>query len=116
MEEFFGTGWYLICEDRFDLYAINDAIFTEILYYAQTHPFGLIALDTDLQEHLDSRMNCIRTCMGWITQVGESFIKWLDSAPTGQPLPHVMLTCEQRQAIHNDVFKVPDFLGKMYRA
>ena len=84
LEEFFGTMWYLMCEDTFELYAIYDAIFTEIPYFAQLQPFDLIALDTDLQEHLDSRMNCIRTHMEWITQVGDSFTKLLDSAPTGQ--------------------------------
>ena len=72
LEEFFGTTWYLICEDRLELYAIYATIFTEIPYYAQTHPFDLIALDTNLQEHLYSRMNHIRTHMEWITQVGES--------------------------------------------
>ena len=102
MEEFFGTTWYLICEDTFELYAIYDAIFTEIPYFAQLQLFDLVALDTDLQEHLDSRMNHIRTHMEWITQVGDSFMKWLDSALTGQSPPHSMLTHEQRQQIHND--------------
>ena len=49
-------------------------------------------------------------------QAEESFTNWLDIAPTGQPLPHVMLTHEQRQAIHNDFVKTTDFLGTMYRA
>ena len=83
---------YLIHEYTFELYAIYDTIFTEIPYYAQTHQFDVIALDTNLQEDLDSRMNCIRTHMEWITQVGESFTKWLDSATTSQPLPCAMLT------------------------
>ena len=43
--------WYLICKDTFELYAIYDAIFTEIPYFAQLQPFDLVALDTDLQEH-----------------------------------------------------------------
>ena len=116
MEEFFGTRWYLICKDTFELYTIYDAIFTEIPYFSQTYPFDLIALDTDLQEHLDSRMNHILTCMKWITQVGESFIKWLDSVPTVQPLPCVMLIHDWRQAILNDFVKATDFLGTMYRA
>ena len=89
LEEFFHEA---IHEDTFELYAIYDTIFTDILYYAQTHPFDLITLDTNLQEHLNSRMNCIRTHVKCITQVGESFTKWLDSAPTSQPLPHAMLT------------------------
>ena len=43
--------WYLIHEDTFKLYAIYDAIFTEIPYFPQLQPFDLVALDTDLQEH-----------------------------------------------------------------
>ena len=116
LEEFFGTMWYLIHEDTFELYAIYDAIFTEITYFAQLQTFDLVPLDTNLQEHLDSRMNHIRMHMEWIAQVGDSFIKWFDSAPTGQPLPCSMLTLEQRQKIHNDFVKVTDFLGTTYRA
>ena len=89
-EEFFGTTWYLIHEDTFELYAI----FTEIPYFAQLQPFDLVALDTNLQGHLDSRMNHIRTHMEWIAQVGDSFMKWLGSTPTGQPPPYSMLTHE----------------------
>ena len=59
--EFFGTRWYLICEHTFELYAIYDAIFTDIPYFAQSQLFDFVALDTNLQGHLDSRMNCIRT-------------------------------------------------------
>ena len=116
LEEFFGTTWYLIHEDMFELYAIYDTIFIEIPYFAQLQPFDLVVLDTDLQEHLDSRMNHIRTHMEWITQVGDSFTKCLDSAPTCQLLPHSMLTLEQRQEIHKDFVKVTDFLGMTYRA
>ena len=61
-------------------------------------------------------MNHIRTHMEWITQVGHSFTKWLDSAPTGQSPPHSMLTHGQRQQIHNDFIMVTDFLGTTYRA
>ena len=43
-------------------------------------------------------------------------MKWLDSAPTGQPPPHSMVTCEHRKWIHNDFVKVTDFLGTTYRA
>ena len=115
MEEFFGTKWYQICEDTFELYAIYDTIFTEIPYFVQLQLFDLVALDTDLQEHLDRKMNCITTHMEWIAQVGDSFTKWLDSAPTGQPLSHSMLTLEQRQQIHSDFVKVTDILGTTYR-
>ena len=36
LEELFGPRWYLICEDTFELYAIHDTIFAEILYFAET--------------------------------------------------------------------------------
>ena len=51
LEEFFDTMWYLICKVTFKLYAIYDAIFTEIPYFAQLQLFDLVALDTDLEEH-----------------------------------------------------------------
>ena len=54
--------------------------------------------------------------MEWIAQIEDSFTEWVDSAPTGQPLPYSMLTLEQRQMIHNDFVKVTDFLGTTYRA
>ena len=114
LEEFFGTMWYLIRKDTFELYTIYDAIFTEIPYFAQLQPFDLVALDTNLQEHLDSRMNCIRMHIDWIAQVGDSFRKWLESAPNGQPFPCSILTHEQRQKIHEDFIKVTDFLGTTY--
>ena len=52
--------WYLICNDTYGLYAICDTIFKEIPYFAQLQPFDLVALDTKLQEHQDSRINNIR--------------------------------------------------------
>ena len=98
------------------MYAIYDTIFTEIPYFAQLQPFDLVALDTNLQEHRDSRINHVRMHMGWIAQVADSFTKWWESAPTNQPFPHTMLTCEQRQLIHEDFIKATDFLGTTYRA
>ena len=56
LEEFFDTTWYLIHEDTYELYAIYNDIFTEIPYFAQMQPFDLVALDTNLQEHRDSRI------------------------------------------------------------
>ena len=41
--EFFGTQWYLIHEDTFELSAIYGAIFTEIPYFTQSQPFDLVA-------------------------------------------------------------------------
>ena len=65
-EEFFGTMWYLISKDMFELYAIYDAIFAEIPFFVQLQLFDLVALDSDLQEHQDSRVNYVRMHMGWI--------------------------------------------------
>ena len=108
--------WYLIHDDTYELYAIYDTIFTEIPYFAQLQPFDLVALDTDLQEHRDTRINHVRMHMGWIAQVADSFTKWWESAPTNQPFPHTMLTHEQRQLIHEDFIRATDFLGTTYRA
>ena len=116
MEEFFGITWYLIYENTFKLYAIYDTIFTEIPYFAQLQMFDLVALDTDLQEHRDSRVNHVRMHMGWIAQVADSFTKWWESAPTSHPFPHTMLTHEQRQLIQEDFVEATDFLGTTYRA
>ena len=38
----------------YGLYTIYDTIFTEIHYFAQLQLFGLVALDTDLEEQRDS--------------------------------------------------------------
>ena len=116
LEEFFDTTWYLICKGTYELYAIYDTIFTEIPYFAQLQPFYLVALDTNLQQHRDSRINHVRMHMGWIAEVADSFMKWWESAPTNQPFPCTMLTHEQRQLIHEDFIKSTDFLGTTYRA
>ena len=108
--------WYLIHDDTYKLYAIYDTIFTEIPYFAQLQPFDLVALDPTLQEHRDSRINHVRIHTGWIAQVADSFMKWWESALTNQPFPHTLLTCEQRQLIHEDFVKATDFLGTSCRA
>ena len=54
--------------------------------------------------------------MAWIAQVTDSFTKWWESAPINQPFPCTILTCEQRQLIHDDFVKATDFLGTTYRA
>ena len=81
LEEFLHTNWHLIHGDTYDLYAVYDTIFTEIPYFAQLQLFDLVTLDTDLQEHQDSRINHIKMHMGWIAQVADSFTKWWESAP-----------------------------------
>ena len=47
--------WYLIHDDTYELYAIHDTTFTQIPYFAQLQLFDLVALDTNLQDHRDSR-------------------------------------------------------------
>ena len=47
--------------------------------------------------------------MGWIAQVADSFTKWWGSAPASDPFTHTMLTCKDRQLIHEDFIKVTDF-------
>ena len=59
LQEFFDTHWYFVQDCTFELYAIYDATFVEIPYHAQSQPFNLVALDTDLQKHLDDRVNQI---------------------------------------------------------
>ena len=61
LEEFFHTTLY--CDDTYELYAIYDTIFTETPYLAQLQPFDLVALDTNLQEHRDTRINHVRMHM-----------------------------------------------------
>ena len=48
LSEFFSTHWYLVRKDTYAMYAIYDALFSEIPYSAQLTPFDLVALDTDL--------------------------------------------------------------------
>ena len=100
----------------FELYAIHDDIFTEFPYFPQIQPFDLVALVTNLQEHLDSRMNHIQTQMEWVTQIGGSYINQLNSPLVSKPLPHAMLTMEERKEIHFDFVKATDFLGTIYKA
>ena len=49
---------------HYELYAIYDNMFTEIPYFAQLQPFDLVALDTDLQEHRDSRISHVQNAHG----------------------------------------------------
>ena len=69
LQEFFDTNWYLVQEDT-----IYDATFVEIPYCAQSQPFNLVALDTDLQEHLDNRVNWINAKTEQVTKLMDSYI------------------------------------------
>ena len=44
LSEFFGTHWYLVRKDAYEMYAIYDALFSEIPYSTQLTPFDLVAL------------------------------------------------------------------------
>ena len=51
-----------------------------------------------------------------VPKIRDSYTKWLYSALINRPLPHAMLTMEQRKEIHLDFIKATDFLGTIYRA
>ena len=71
----------------YELYAIYDTTFTEIPYLAQLQTFDLVALDTNLQEHRDSRINYVRMHMGWIAQVADSFTNCGNQPQVINPFP-----------------------------
>ena len=73
LQEFFNTHWYFVRDCTFELYAIYDAVLVEIPYHAQLQPFNLVALDTDLQEHLDDRVNQISAKTDWVTKLTDSY-------------------------------------------
>ena len=59
LQQFFGTNWFLVCKDTFELFTIYDAVFLETTYHAQSQPFNLVTLDADLQEYLQDWMSHI---------------------------------------------------------
>ena len=69
------------------MYAIYDALFSEIPYSAQLTPFDLVALDTDLQEHLADRSSCINTRWDQVTQISDSYSKWIEAAAVSKNFP-----------------------------
>ena len=92
LQEFFGTHWYLVQKDTFELYTIYDVIFLETPYSAQIEPFDLVALDIDLQEYLESRTSHINVRKEWVTQNTESYAKWISTTAVGKSFLHSMLT------------------------
>lgn len=97
LQEFFSTNWYLIQQDTFELYVIYDTILAEIPYHAKSQPFDLVALYTDLQEHLKNRMSHIRMRMEWVIQITDSYMKWIGTAAVSKPLPNSMLSLNERK-------------------
>ena len=59
LQQFFGTNWFLVCKDMFEIFAIYDAVFLETTYHAQSQPFNLVTLDANLQEYLQNWMSHI---------------------------------------------------------
>ena len=57
------------------MYAIYDALFSEIPYNTQLIPFDLVALDTDLQEHLADRSSHINMRQDQVMQISDSYSK-----------------------------------------
>ena len=91
LQEFFDTHWYFVQGCTFELYAIYDATFVEILYHAQSQLFNFVSLDTDLQEHLDDRVNWISVKTDQVTKFTDSYTNWVTTAEISKPLPHSML-------------------------
>ena len=52
LQQFFGTNWFLVHKDTFELFTIYDAVFFKTTYHAQSQPFNLVTLDADLHEYL----------------------------------------------------------------
>ena len=105
-----------LCEMAHAFYAIYDAIILEIPYHAQSRPFDLVALDTDLQEHQDSRMKQFRMKAEWVNMRTSSYEKWITTAQISKTIPHSMLSLAERHQTHLDFVKGVDFLGTVYRA
>ena len=116
LSEFFGTHWYLVRKDTYEMYAIYDALFSEIPYSTQLTPFDLVALDTDLQEHLADRSSHINTGQDWVTQISDSYSKWIKAAAVSKHFPQSMLSVNDRHQIHLDFVTATGFVGKTYRA
>ena len=98
------------------MYAIYDATFVEICYPAQSQLFNLVALDNDLQEHLDDRVNQISAKTEWVTKLTDSYTKWVATAEISKPLSHSMLSLNDRHQVHLDFITSVDFLGMIYKA
>ena len=116
LQNFFGTPWYLVCKNNFKVYAIHDMTFSETHYCAQVEPFHSVALDADLQDNLHGRMSHINMRREWVTQITDSYQKWLSTATISKPFPHSMLTLHDHHQVHLDFLKATDFLGAIFRA
>ena len=114
LQQFFGTNWFLVCKDMFELFAIYDAIFLETPYHAQSQPFNLVTLDADLQEYLQDWTSCINVKKEQVAQLNKSYTTWLAGAPINKDFPHCMPLLQDHNKIHEDFIEATDFLGKIY--
>ena len=87
LSEFFSTHWYLVQKDTYAMYAFYDALFSEIPYGTQLTPFDLVALDTDLQEHLVDRSRCINMRQDWVMQISDSYSQWIEASALSKNFP-----------------------------
>ena len=77
LQQFFGTNWFLVCKDMFELFTIYDAVFFETTYHAQSQPFNLVTLDADLQEYLQDWMSCINVKKERVAQLNQYNLDWV---------------------------------------
>ena len=78
--------------------------------------FNLVALDTDLQEQLDDRVNQINAKTEWLTKLTDLYTKWVTTAKISKSLPHSMLLLNNRHQVYIDFVTCVDFLGTIYKA
>ena len=52
----------------------------------------------------------------WVTQISDSYSKWIEAAAVSKHFPQSMLSLNNRHQIHLDFVTATDFLGKTYRA
>ena len=52
----------------------------------------------------------------WVTQISDSYSKWIEAAAVSKNFPQSMLSLNDRHQIHLNLVTATDFLGKTYRA
>ena len=69
------------------MYAIYNALFSEIPYSTQLTPFDLVTLGTDLREHLEDRSSHINMRQDQVAQISDSYSKWIEAAAVSKNFP-----------------------------
>ena len=116
LQQFFGTNWYLVCKDTFELFTIYDVVFVETTHHAQSQTFNLVTLDADLQEYLQDGTSCVNMKKERVAQLNRSYTTRLAGTPINKDFPHCMLSLQDCNKIHEDFIEATDILGKMYQA